>query len=277
MATPIGNLADISLRALDLLATADVIACEDTRVTRKLLAAHAIQARLVLYHEHNAERIRPRLIEAMKCGEAVALVSDAGTPLVSDPGYKLVRAAIGEGLAVTVVPGPSAALAALVLSGLPSDRFLFAGFLPAKAVARRRALDDLAPIQATLVIFESARRLPKTLADMAAALGAREAAVARELTKLHEEVRRGALPDLAAHYRAAGPPRGEVVIVVGPPIESRRETTDEDLDARLRAALDGASVRDAVAAVAAATGAPRQRVYARALALARARKGHARR
>jgi 16S rRNA (cytidine1402-2'-O)-methyltransferase len=268
VATPIGNLADISLRALDLLSKADVIACEDTRVTRKLLAAHGLRTPMSTYHEHNAERVRPRLIEQMKCGKAVALVSDAGTPLISDPGYKLVQAAAAAGLAVTALPGASAALAALVVSGLPSDRFLYAGFLPAKSAARRQVLRELAIVPATLIVYESARRLPAALADMAAVLGPRPAAVARELTKLHEEVRRQTLDALAAHYAAAGPPRGEVVIVIGPPAAAAATVAD-DLDAHLRAALATESLRDAVAAVAAVTGVPRQKVYARALELRR--------
>jgi len=267
VATPIGNLADITLRALDLLGKADVVACEDTRVTRRLLSAHGLRARLTAYHEHNAERARPQLIERLKHGEAVALVADAGTPLISDPGYKLVAEAAAAGLPVFAVPGASAALAALLVSGLPSDRFFFAGFLPAKAAARRQALAELAPVPGTLVFYESARRLAASLADMAAALGPRPAAVARELTKLYEEVRREPLDRLAAHYRAAGPPRGEVVIVVGPPAPVTAAADADDLDARLRAALMESSLRDAVAAVAAATGLPRQRVYARALAL----------
>jgi 16S rRNA (cytidine1402-2'-O)-methyltransferase len=268
VATPIGNLADITLRALHLLSKADVIACEDTRVTRKLLAAHGLRTPMTTYHEHNAERVRPRLIEHMKCGKAVALVSDAGTPLISDPGYKLVRAAAAAGIPVTALPGASAALAALVVSGLPSDRFLYAGFLPAKAAARRQALRELATVPATLIVYESARRLPAALADMAAVLGPRPAAVARELTKLHEEVRRETLETLAAHYAAAGPPRGEVVVVIGPPAEAAAMDTG-DLDAHLRAALATESLRDAVAAVAALTGLPRQQVYARALELRR--------
>ena len=267
VATPIGNLGDIGLRALDLLGRVDVIACEDTRVTRKLLTAHGLHARLVAYHEHNAERVRPRLIEDIKCGKSVALVADAGTPLVSDPGYRLVTAAVAADLAVTAVPGPSAALAALLVSGLPTDRFLYAGFLPNKAAARRRALDELAPVKATLIVFESARRLPAALAAMAEVLGPRPAAVARELTKLHEEVRRDTLPALAAHYGTAGPPKGEVVVVIGPPANEVRAPSDDDLDDRLREALGRGSVRDAVAEVARETGVPRQRVYARALAL----------
>jgi 16S rRNA (cytidine1402-2'-O)-methyltransferase len=272
IATPIGNLQDISLRALDLLARADSLVCEDTRVTRKLLAAHGIDRGidrpLSSYHEHNAERMRPELIQRMKYGEAVALVSDAGTPLISDPGYKLVRAAADAGLAVSVLPGPSAVVAALVISGLPSDRFFFAGFLPPKQTARRAALAELMQIPATLVFFESARRLPAALADMAGVLGARPAAVIRELTKIHEEARRGDLAALAAHYGAEGPPKGEVVVVIGPPEESQGKVSAEDLDASLRDALRGASLRDAVAAVTAESGLPRRRVYARALRLA---------
>lgn len=274
VATPIGNLSDVTLRALEVLAAADVIACEDTRVTARLLNAHGIDTAMVSYHEHNAERVRPGLIQRLEKGETVALVSDAGTPLVSDPGYKLVRAAHAAGVPVSTAPGPSAALAALVLSGLPSDRVLFAGFLPAKAAARRKALAELAAVPATLVVFESPRRLAATLADMAGALGRREAAVAREITKLHEEVRRGGLAGLAEHYREAGAPRGEVAIVVGPPEARPGEGVDAaGLDARLRAALAEMSVRDAAASVAAATGLPRRQVYARALALAEERLG----
>jgi len=268
VATPIGNLADISLRALDVLARADLVACEDTRTTRKLLTAHGIAATLTAYHDHNAARVRPKLMERLECGASVALVSDAGTPLISDPGYKLVAAAAEAGVVVTAVPGASAALAALTVSGLPSDRFLFAGFLPNRTGARRRALAELAPIPASLVIYESARRLPAALADMAEVLGPRPAAVARELTKLHEEVRRGTLAALADHYGRAGPPKGEVVVVVGPPgPDAAAAPGPEVLDAQLRAAFRRASLRDAVAAVAEASGLPRRQVYARALEL----------
>jgi 16S rRNA (cytidine1402-2'-O)-methyltransferase len=268
LATPIGNLRDITQRALDLLATVNTVACEDTRVTGKLLAAHGLARPLVAYHEHNAERVRPRLIRRMAAGEAVALVSDAGTPLVSDPGYKLVRAALEAGLPVQALPGASAVLAALCVSGLPSDRFFFGGFLPAKPAARRAALGELAGLRATLIFFESARRLPGTLADMTQALGARPAAVARELTKLYEEVRRDDLAALAAHYGAAGAPKGEVVIVVGPPAPAP-EIDPAELDARLRSALGASSLRDAAAAVAADCGLPKRQVYARALELTR--------
>ncbi len=267
MATPIGNLRDITLRALDALAAADVIACEDTRVTAKLLAAHAIDTPMTLYHEHNAARARPRLIRRLKEGGRVALVSDAGTPLISDPGFKLVAACREEGIAVTFLPGASAPLAALVLSGLPSDRFLFAGFLPPRPKARRDRLAALAGVDATLVLFESGRRLAAMLADAADLLGSRPAVVCRELTKLFEEVVPGDLAALAARYGTEGPPKGEIVIVIGPPPGGREELSDAALDGQLRAALAGDSLRDAVAAVAQATGLPRRRVYARALRL----------
>ena len=268
VATPIGNLRDITLRALDLLAGADAVACEDSRVTRKLLTAHGISRRLLTYHEHNAERVRPRLIERIRKGQSVALVSDAGTPLVSDPGYKLVRAAVAAGLAVTVLPGPSAALAALSVSGLPCDRFFFAGFLPPRAGARRRTLSELAGVPGSLIVFESAHRLAAALRDMAEVLGDRPAALTRELTKRFEEARRGTLKGLAKEIEAGGPPKGEIAIVVGPP-ESRPAVEAEDLDALLTEALANASLRDAVAAVAAASGQPKRQVYARALRLSR--------
>jgi 16S rRNA (cytidine1402-2'-O)-methyltransferase len=272
VATPIGNAEDITLRALAVLREADAIACEDTRVTAKLAARHAILTPRLPYHEHNAEHMRPKLLARLRAGGVIALVSDAGTPLVSDPGFKLVRAALAEGLPVTTLPGPSAPLAALVLSGLPSDRFLFGGFLPAKEGARRRALQDLAAVPATLLFFEGAPRLAAALADMAAVLGDRPAAVARELTKLHEEVRRARLAALAEHYRSAGPPRGEVVVVVAPPEEAPAAVAAEMLDARLEEALRRMSLKDASAAVAATTGLPRRTVYARALALAQGEK-----
>ncbi len=271
VATPIGNAADITLRALDVLRRVDLIACEDTRVTGTLLVRHAIGTRRFAYNDHNAERVRPLLLERLRRGERVALVSDAGMPLVSDPGYKLVRAVIDEGLPVTTVPGASAPLAALALSGLPSDRFLFAGFLASRAAARRRELGELAVVPATLILFESARRLAVALADMASVLGDRPAAVAREMTKRFEEIRRGSLVALAAHYAAAGPPKGEVVVVVGPPASAPPKNDKEaaiTLDDMLRDALVGSSLRDAAAAVAIACGLPRRVVYARALALA---------
>jgi len=269
VATPIGNLGDISRRALDVLRRADRIACEDTRVTRKLLSAEAIATPTTSYHDHSSEHERARLLDAVAAGQAIALVSDAGTPLVSDPGYKLVREAIAAGLAVTALPGPSAPLVALLLSGLPSDRFFFGGFLPVKSGARRQALQQFSALEASLIFFEGASRLAASLADMAAVFGPRQAAVARELTKLHEEVRRGSLAELAGHYAEAGPPRGEIVIVVGPPAEDAA-TERFDLDAALSDALRHASLRDAAATVAAASGLPKRQVYARALELAKA-------
>ncbi len=271
VATPIGNATDITLRALDVLRRADLIACEDTRVTGNLLARYEIATRRLAYNDHNAERVRPLLLERLRRGERIALVSDAGMPLVSDPGYKLVRAVLDEALPVTTVPGASAPLAALALSGLPSDRFLFAGFLANRAAARRRELGELAGAPATLIFFESARRLGAALADMAAMLGDRPAAVAREMTKRFEEVRRGSLETLAAHYAAAGPPKGEIVVVIGPPASAPRKDNKDAavmLDDMLREALAGSSLRDAAAAVAIASGLPRRAVYARALALA---------
>jgi 16S rRNA (cytidine1402-2'-O)-methyltransferase len=271
VATPIGNASDISLRALAVLKTADAILCEDTRVSAKLLARHGIRQPLIAYHEHNAERMRPKILGRLRRGESLALISDAGTPLVSDPGYKLVQAVIADGLPLTALPGPSAALAALVLSGLPPDRFFFAGFLPVRSAQRRQALAELATIPGTLIVYEAANRLPAALADMAAVLGPRPAAIARELTKLFEEVRRGDLATLAAHY-AAGPPRGEVVVVIGPPLAGKAVDTNL-LDRALTEALASMSLRDAVDRVAATSGEPRRTVYLRALALAEKSEG----
>lgn len=271
VATPIGNIRDITLRALDILASADVLACEDTRVTQKLLRAYDITAAKIFpYHEHNAEIVRPKLLARLRAGETVALISDAGTPLVSDPGYKLVRDAIDENITVFPVPGASASLAALISAGLPTDRFLFAGFLPSRKGARRQSLKEVAQVPGSLVFFESARRLAESLGDMADVLGPRPAAVARELTKLHEEVRRGALDELAAQYADSGAPKGEVVVVVGPP---GREAGEVDLDGMLRAALGEMSLRDAAAAVSEASGQPRRKVYARALELSKEIQG----
>jgi 16S rRNA (cytidine1402-2'-O)-methyltransferase len=265
VATPIGHLGDVSLRALDVLAGADVIACEDTRVTRKLLDRYGIATPLTPYHDHNAEAARPKLLARLADGAAVALVSDAGTPLISDPGYKLVGAARDAGHAVTAVPGASSVLAALAVAGLPTDRFLFAGFLPPKPGARRTRIAELAAIPATLVLFETGPRLAAALADLAAGLGSRAAAVCRELTKLHEEVRRGDLAALAADYAAAPAPRGEIVLVIGPPEAAAPDAAD--IDAMLRAALSRATLKDAVAEVAAAAGVSRRELYQRALAV----------
>jgi 16S rRNA (cytidine1402-2'-O)-methyltransferase len=256
-----------------VLAGADRIACEDTRHTARLLARHGINARLTAYHEHNATRVRPMLITALEGGESVALVSDAGTPLISDPGYKLVRAALDAGITVTGCPGPSAPLLALILSGLPTDRFYFAGFLPTRTKARRDILDSIAALDATLIFFESPRRLAASLLDMVGAFGSRPAAVARELTKLHEEVRRGSLTELADHYEDAGPPKGEIVVVVGGAASAPpgAELSDDEIDRRLEALLVHESVRDAATMLSAETGLARRKIYARAVALTKAR------
>ncbi len=266
VATPIGNLGDITLRALEVLAGCDVIACEDSRVTRKLAERYGIATPLTPYHEHNATEARPKLLARLAAGQAVALVSDAGTPLISDPGYKLVRAAAEAGHPVTALPGASALLAGLTLSGLPTDRFYFEGFLPAKQAARQKRIAALGGIPATLVLFESGPRLPAALADLAAGLGARAATVCRELTKLHEEVRRGDLATLARDYAEGRETRGEIVIVVAPPQEQDGEV---DVDALLRGALTRVSLKDAVGEVALATGQPRRAVYQRALELSK--------
>jgi len=267
VATPIGNLGDISLRALETLAAADVIACEDSRVTRKLIEHYGIATQLTPYHEHNAAEARPRLLARLADGQSVALVSDAGTPLISDPGYKLVRAACAAGHAVIAVPGASAVLTALSAAGLPTDRFFFEGFLPPSQAARQRRIAALASIPASLVLFESGPRLPAALADLASTLGSRDAAICRELTKLHEEVRRGPLDKLAGHYAGGGETRGEIVIVVAPPRGGGKNA--DDIDELLRRALARVSVKDAVGEVAFATGRPRREVYQRALALAK--------
>jgi 16S rRNA (cytidine1402-2'-O)-methyltransferase len=266
VATPIGNLRDTTLRALEVLAACDLIACEDTRVTRKLIDHFGISTPLTAYHDHNAEAARPKILDRLAAGGSVALVSDAGTPLISDPGYKLVRAARAAGHAVTATPGASAVLTALTVAGLPTDRFFFEGFLPAKETARRTRIAELARVPGTLVLFESGPRLAATLPDLAAALGAREAAVCRELTKLHEEVRRGTLAELAEAYASGAETRGEIVIVVAPPAAAVQPTAAE-IDDLLLAALARVSLKDAVAEVAAATGEPRRAVYARALEL----------
>ena len=267
VATPIGNLRDTSLRALEVLAAVDVIACEDTRVTRKLTDHYGITTPLTPYHDHNAAEARPKLIARIAAGDAIALVSDAGTPLISDPGFKLVRAAHEAGHMVTTAPGASAALAALAVAGLPTDRFFFEGFLPAKSGQRRARIAELARIPATLLLFETGPRLAAAFADLAGGLGPREAVVCRELTKLHEEVRRGDLAALAAHYESATEPRGEIVLVIAPPVA--HDTEVADLDTLLRNALTRVSVKEAVAEIAAITGHPRREVYQRALKLAK--------
>jgi 16S rRNA (cytidine1402-2'-O)-methyltransferase len=271
VSTPIGNLGDLSARAVATLREADTILCEDTRVTAPLLARHGISAPLTPLHDHNEDQATPRLLARMAEGKRFALVSDAGTPLMSDPGYRLVRAAIAAGVEISAIPGPNAAVMALTLSGLPPHPFLFLGFLPPRAAARAAELAKLraaerAGLAATLVLYEAPHRLAETLAALAEALGPRPAAVTRELTKRFEEVRRGPLPELAAFY-AEHAPRGEIALVVGPP-EADATAGEDELDTRLRAALaTGESLRDAAALVAAATGLPRKQVYARALEL----------
>jgi len=241
----------------------DLIAAEDTRVTSKLLTIFAISKPLTAYNDHNGPRERPRLLAKLRQGARIALVSDAGTPLVSDPGYKLVRDALAEGIPVYAMPGASAPLTALALAGLPTDRFLFAGFLPPKSAERRTVLAELKSLRATLIFFEAPQRLTETLADLAAVLGARPAAVTRELTKLHEEVRRGSLPELAAHYASEDQPRGEITLAVGPPADA--ETDFTAVDAALAKALEFMPLRAAVDLVSEMLKAPRREVYARAL------------
>lgn len=264
VATPIGNLRDITLRALDVLAAADLVVCEDTRVSGKLMQAYGIKAKLLPYNDHNAGKQRGPIIEKLSAGGRVALISDAGTPLISDPGYKLVRDCLDLGIMVTTLPGANAVLSALQLSGLPSDRFTFAGFSPAKTAGRKEWLQTLVSAPGTLVIYETGPRLAAALADMAAVLGgAREAAVVREITKMYEESRRGTLAALAETYAAEDAPKGEIVVVIG--VGTEKEASAEDVDDMLRAALATLSVRDAAAHVAAATGLPKKQIYERAL------------
>lgn len=264
VATPIGNLSDLSPRAADILARADVLAVEDSRVTAKLLQHMGVRRPMIPYHDHNADRMRPELIARMG-SESVALASDAGTPLISDPGYKLVRDARAAGLPVTTIPGPCAAIAALTLAGLPTDRFLFAGFLPSKAKARADAIAELAGIRATLVFYESGPRLAAALSALADGLGPREAAVAREISKAYEDTVTGSLAELATRY-ADAPPKGEIVIIVAPPGEAEAASED-DVDAALREALKRLPPAKAAGEVAKALGADRKALYARAMAL----------
>lgn len=266
VATPIGNLKDITLRALELLQLADLVLCEDTRVTARLLGHYGIRKPTLSYNDHNGAERRPRIMAALEAGQRVALVSDAGTPLVSDPGYKLARDVREAGHYVTALPGPSSLLAALCLSGLPTDRFFFAGFLPARAGACKKELAELAGVPGTLVFFESARRLPETLALMVETLGDRPAAVARELTKLFEESRTGSLQELAQHYAAEGPPRGEVVVVVGQG-EAQQQLSADDIAHQLTRLLGQHSVKEAAGLLAQKTGLPRKELYALAVQL----------
>ena len=264
VATPIGNLRDITLRALDVLAAADLVVAEDTRVAGKLLAAYGLSKKLERYDEHSADRAAPRILQALSGGARVALVSDAGTPLVSDPGYRLAGEAIAQGSSVFPIPGASALLAGLTVAGLPTDRFLFAGFPPPRSAARRTYFQELAGLRATLVFFEGGSRVAACLVDMAEVFGPREAAVARELTKLYETVTRAPLDMLAADPRFATP-KGEFVIVVGPGREEA--ATEADVDQALTQALTRLGTADAASEVAKALGLPRRELYRRAMAL----------
>ena len=265
VATPIGNLGDITLRALETLAGVDIVACEDTRITRRLMERFSINATLKQYHEHNAEQARPKILEALARGSSIALVSDAGTPLISDPGFKLVREVSAAGFPVIALPGPSSVLAALSVAALPTDRFFFEGFLPSKQHARRTRLSELARIDATLVMFESGARVQDSLQDLASVMGEREAAICREMTKLHEEVRRATVSELAAIAETLET-RGEFVLVIGPPAADAG-MDDNALDNLLRAALANNSVKDAVAQAVDASGRAKREVYASALEL----------
>jgi len=264
VATPIGNLGDLTARGADTLRRVDSILAEDKRVTAKLLAHIGATAPMTAYHDHSDDKLRDHIVAELG-SKAVALVSDAGTPLISDPGYKLVQSALRAGHEVHTVPGPSAVIAALTLAGLPTDRFLFLGFLPAKAKARTDAIGEIVEVRATLVLYESGPRLGECLSALASSLGPRDAAVVREITKLHEETVRGSLSELAERF-AANPPRGEIVLVVAPPSD-RAEATDEEIDEALRAGLRTLSPSRAAQHVAAALKVPRKRAYARALQL----------
>jgi 16S rRNA (cytidine1402-2'-O)-methyltransferase len=266
VSTPIGNMGDITLRALEVLKLANKIACEDTRVTKKILSRYGINNSLTSYHDYNADNVRPALIEEIRKGLAVALVSDAGTPAISDPGYKLIRECIEAELFVTMVPGPSAALSALVLSGLPTDRFLFLGYLPPKSAQRKRVLNEISTISATIIFYESAGRLVKSLKDMVQILGDRRAAVLREMTKLHEEVYRSSLEELTDYYSERTKILGEIVIVVGPaqPVEI---LTDREIKKILEQRLKSLSLKDAVFEVASITKQPRKKIYKIAIKL----------
>ncbi|MBB5053452.1 16S rRNA (cytidine1402-2'-O)-methyltransferase [Afipia massiliensis] len=268
VATPIGNLGDITLRALETLAGVDIVACEDTRITRRLIERFSITATLKQYHEHNAEQARPKILEALARGSSIALVSDAGTPLISDPGFKLVREVSAAGFPVIALPGPSSVLAALSVAALPTDRFFFEGFLPSKQNARRTRIAELARIDATLVMFESGARVQECLHDLASVMGERDAAICREMTKLHEEVRRATVSELAGISDALET-RGEFVLVIGPPAADAGLMNDAALDDLLRTSLARGSVKDAVAHAVEVSGRPRREIYARALELSK--------
>jgi 16S rRNA (cytidine1402-2'-O)-methyltransferase len=268
VATPIGNLGDITLRALETLAGADMIACEDTRITRRLTERYAIAAPLKPYHEHNAAVARPKILEKLAQGASIALVSDAGTPLISDPGFKLVREACAAGHQVIAVPGASSVLSALSVAALPTDRFFFEGFLPARQTARRARLTELSRIEATLVLFETGSRVQNTLSDLADIMGLRDAAICREMTKMHEDIKRAPIVELAQSADRLET-RGEFVLVIGPPAPGAQTMTNDALDEMLRTSLQRDSVKDAVAHAVELSGRPRREIYARALELAK--------
>jgi 16S rRNA (cytidine1402-2'-O)-methyltransferase len=260
VATPLGNLSDVSLRSLAVLAAADIVLCEDTRVTSRLMQRYSLATRLKPYHDHNAASVRPAILESLKGGAAIALVSDAGMPMVNDPGYKLVRDCVEQGIAVDVIPGPTAPVTALALSGLPSDRFMFAGFLPARAIARLEELRELSKVQTTLLFFESANRIEASLGTMAEIMGNRPVAVAREMTKLHQEVLRGSAEDILRQLADRPPLKGEITIVIGPPGELV-ELSMSDLSARLADLLKDHSASKAATLLARETGKPKSEIY----------------
>jgi len=268
VATPIGNLGDVTLRALETLAGVDIIACEDTRITRRLTERYGITAVLKPYHEHNAALARPKILERLAQGESIALVSDAGTPLISDPGFKLVREVSAAGHRVIALPGPSSVLNALSVAALPTDRFFFEGFLPPKQTARRARISELSRIDATLVLFESGTRVQDSLRDLAEVMGVRLAAICREMTKLHEEVRRASVAELARSADTLET-RGEFVLVIGPPAADAQTMTKDAVDELLRSSLQRDSLKDAVAHAMELSGRPRREIYARALELAK--------
>lgn len=270
VATPIGNLRDITFRALDVLSSVDLIVCEDTRVTGKLLNAYGFKKKMQVYNDHSTDQQREYLIQCVVEGQSIAVLSDAGTPLVSDPGYKLVRGAMAQNIYVTSLPGPNAALPALQLSGLPTDQFCFLGFLPPKTTARQSALKKWEEVPGSLIIYETGPRLLDSLQDMRATLGNREAAVTRELTKMYEEVQRGKLSDLIVHYTKKGAPKGEIVVVLGQAVAELVST--QSIEKQLQSALQSMSVRDAAEMVAQATGKPKRAIYTLALKLASDKK-----
>ena len=266
VATPIGNLGDITVRALATLASAETVLCEDTRTSSKLMARYGIKARLEPYHEHNAAKARPHILERLKAGAAIALISDAGTPLISDPGYRLVSETVALGIAVTSCPGPSAVMAGLAISGLPTDRFLFLGFLPVKSGERQRLFEEMKAVRATLVFFESPHRIVETLAEMSAALPGRAVCVTRELTKLHEEAIRGSAAEVGAALASRPAVKGEITLILGPPPEETHAATDNDVEDAITAALLAMPASKAAADVAKRFGLAKADVYAQILA-----------